>query len=137
MLKSCLTCPLLAIFINVTVKGSQLIIALTCPNNHENIRKSQPTVHQYSQGNVSLSAAVLFSAITFERIAKYFDIANIQRITKPSYYAIQRKFLAEAVYLNYSCMNSLLVRNIKRERECKLSRDGKHDSSGHNAKYIP
>ena len=94
---------------NVTVKGSQLIIALTCPNNHENIRKSQPTVHQYSQGNLTLSAAVLFSAITFERIATYFDIANIQRITKPSYYAIQRKFLAEAVYLNYSCMNALLV----------------------------
>ena len=39
--KSCLTCSLLAAVKNVTVKGSQLIVALTCPNNHENIWKSQ------------------------------------------------------------------------------------------------
>ena len=39
--KSCLTCSILAAVKNVTVKGSQLIVALTCPNNHENIWKSQ------------------------------------------------------------------------------------------------
>ena len=72
----------------------------------------------------------------FERIAKYFDIANIQWITKTSYYAIQRKFLAGVVHLNYSHMNASLVRNLKRERECKLSGDGRHDSPGHNAKYV-
>ena len=61
LLKSCLICFLLATVKNVTVKGSQLIVALTCPNNHENIWKSQPTVNRYSQGNLTLSAAAFFS----------------------------------------------------------------------------
>ena len=38
--------------------------------------KSQPTVNRYSQRNLTLSTAVLFSKNTFERIAKYFDIAK-------------------------------------------------------------
>ena len=33
-------------------------------------------------------------------------------------------------------MSTSLVRNIKRERDCKLSGDLKHDSLGHNAKYV-
>ena len=78
LLKSCLTCSLRATVKNVTGKGFQLIVVLTCPNNHENIWKSPPTVNRYSQGNLTLSAAVLFCANTFERIAKYFDISNIQ-----------------------------------------------------------
>ena len=41
LLKSCLTFSLLATVKDVTIKGSQLIVALTCPNNHENIWKSQ------------------------------------------------------------------------------------------------
>ena len=115
LLKGCLTCSLLATVKNVTVRGSQLIVALTCPNNYENIWKSQPTVNRYSQGNLTLSVAVLFSANMFERIAKYFDIANIQWITKTSYYVIKRIFSAGVVHLNYSRMNASLVRNLKRE----------------------
>ena len=121
LLKTRLTCSLLETVMNVTVKGSQLIVALTCTNNHEDIWKSKLTINRYSQGNLTLSAAVLFSAKTFERIAKYFDIANIQWITKTSYYAIQRNILAGVVHLNYFRMNGSLVRNLKRERECKLS----------------
>ena len=45
LLKSCLTCSLLATMKNVTVKGSQLVVALTYPNNYENMWKSQPTVN--------------------------------------------------------------------------------------------
>ena len=136
LLRSCLTCSLLENVKNDTIKGSQLTISLTCPNNHENIWKSQPTFIRYSQRNLTLYAAVLFSVNTFERIAKYFGIANIQWITKTSDYAIQSKYLAGVVYLNYSRMNVSLVRNLKREIECRLSGDGRHDSPGHNAKYL-
>ena len=136
LLKSCSTCFILATVNNVKVKGSQLIVALTCPNNHENMWKSQTIVNQYCRGNSTLPATVLFSANTFERIAMYFDIASIQWITKTSYYTIQMKFLARVVHLNYSCMNASSVRKLKRVRECKLSGDGRHDSPCHNAKYV-
>ena len=83
-----------------------------------------------------MSAAVLFSANSFERNANYFDITSIQWITESSYYAIQRRFLAGIVHLNYSRMSASLVRNLKRERGCRLSGDGRHDSPGHNLKYV-
>ena len=136
LLRNCLTCSLPATIKNLKVKGSQLIVKLACQNHHENIWKSQPTVNRCSQGNLTLSAAVLFSANTFEKIAKYFDIANIQWIAKTSYYAVQRRFLAGVVHLNYSRMNASLVNRLKHEEECKLSGDGRHDSPGHNAKYV-
>ena len=136
LLRNCLTCSLPATIKNIKVKGSQLIVKLACPNHHENIWKSQSTVNRYSQGNLTLSAAVLFSANTFEKIAKYFDIANIHWITKTSYYAVQRKFLTRVVHLNYSRMNTSLVDRLKNEGECKLSGDGRHDSPGHSAKYV-
>ena len=136
LLRNCLTCSLPATIKNIKVKGSQLIVKLAFPNHHQNIWKTQPTVNQYSQGNLTLSAAVLFSANTFEKIANCFDIANIQWITKTRYYAVQRKFLAGVVHLNCSRMNTSLVNRLKNEGECKLSGDGRHDSPGHNAKYV-
>ena len=93
--------------------GSQLIVAPTCPNSHKNIWKSQATVNQHSQGHLTFSAAFLFSTNTLERTAKFFHIANIQWIIKTSYYAIQMKFLAGFVHLNYFRMNTSLVRHIK------------------------
>ena len=85
-------------------KASELIVTLPCPNNHENVWKSQHSVNRYSQGNFILSAAVLFIVKTCERIAKYFGIANIQCITKTSYYVNQRKFLAGVLYCKpYEC----------------------------------
>ena len=136
LLRNCLTCSLPATIKNIKVKGSQLIVKLACLNHHENIWKSEPTVNRYSQGNLTLSAAVLFSANTFEKIAKYFDIANIQWITKTSYYAVQRKFLAGVVHLNYSRMNASLINRLKNEGECKLNGDRRLDSPDHNAKDV-
>ena len=77
LLKIWLTCFLFAAIKNITVKGSQLIVKLICPNKHENIWKSQLSANRYSKGNLTLSAVILFSKNTFEKIARYFDIINV------------------------------------------------------------
>ena len=79
----------------MTVKGSQLIVKLICPYKYENVRKSQ------------------------KKITKYFDIADVQWITKTSYYAIQKKFLVGVVHLNYCRMNASLVSRLKVEGDVK------------------
>ena len=61
---------------------------------------------------------------------------SILTLPKTSYDAIQRNILAGVVYLNYSRMNASLVRNLKREREWKLSGDERNDSPDHNGKYV-
>ena len=77
-LNKCLTCCLPASVTNITLKCSQLIVQLICPDNHKTTWISQPSDQRYSKGNLSLAAAVLFSANTFKKISKHFEIANIE-----------------------------------------------------------
>ena len=112
LLNTCLTSSLPATIKNITLKCSQLIVKLICPNKHENTWKSQLGVTQCSKGNLIISAAVLCSRNMFEKIAWYFSIANIQWITKTNYYVIQKKFLAGDVDLNYFHMNASLVSRL-------------------------
>ena len=93
-------------------------------------------MQRYSKGNLSLAAAVLFSANTFQKISKDFEITNIQWITKTSYYSIPDKFLARAVNKNYSKMNASVTHRLIEQGLCKLSGAGWCDSSGYNAKYL-
>ena len=92
LLQRCLhlACVLPAAITNVAFKGSRLIVKLKCQSGHTNMWKSQPTCNRYSVGNLTSAAAVLFSANTYQRIASFFDIANIQWLSKTSYYAIQK-----------------------------------------------
>ena len=87
LLKTCLTFSLLETIKNVTVKGSQLIVALTCTNNHENIWKSKPTINRYSQGNLTLSAAVLSVQ---KRLKELLSI-----LTSPTFNGLQKLALTQ------------------------------------------
>lgn len=94
------------------------------------------SVDRFSKGNLIVSVMVFFSINTFEKIARYFDIADVQWITKTSYYAIQKKSLAGVVHLDYFRIKTSLVRGLKVEGEIKMSVNGKHDSPTHDAKYV-
>ena len=74
--------------------------------------RSQRSVQQNSKGNLSLAGAILFSANAFQKISKHFEIANIQWITKTSYYSIPDKFLARAFDKNYSNMNASIAHRL-------------------------
>ena len=72
-------------------RGSLLTVKTVCINGHKNIWKSQPSFKSQWLGNIRMSAAILFSANTFTRIAEYFRLADIQWIGKTRYYAFQKK----------------------------------------------
>ena len=78
LLNKYLTCCLPASVTNITLKCSQLIVQLICPDNHKTTWISQPSDQRYSKGNLNLAAAVLFSANTLKKISKHFEIANIE-----------------------------------------------------------
>ena len=113
-----------------------MLVQSICSDKHKTIWRSQPLVHRYSKGNLRLAAAVLFSANTFQKISKYFEITNIQWITKTSYYSIQVKILTCFVNKNYSKINASITHRLIEQRPCKLSGDGRCDSPGWNAKYL-
>ena len=101
-----------------------------------NTWKSQPTCNRYSVGNLTSAAAVLFSANTYQRIASFFDIANIQWLSKTSYYAIQKRYLTGIVNKNYIKMSKSILEEVKGKGSCYLTGYGRCDSPGHNAKYL-
>ena len=94
LLQRCLhpTCHLASKIKNFSLKGCQLIVSLQCSDIHTSFWKSQPACNRFSVGNLMSAAAILFSMNTYQRIASFFQFANIQWILKKSYYEIQKNF---------------------------------------------
>ena len=103
LLRRCLhlTCFLPAKIKNFSLNGCQLIVSLQCSDDHTSFCKSQPDCNRFSVGNLMSAVAVLFSADTYQRIASFFQLANIQRISKTSYCETQKKFLVGIVNRNF------------------------------------
>ena len=62
---------------DATTKGTLLIVNLICVNNHSSQWLSQPRFRRQGSGNLLLSASVLFSGNTYQRIKEMMDIAKI------------------------------------------------------------
>ena len=93
-----------------------LTVITVCTNGHKNIWRSQPPVKRQWMGNIRLSAAVLFSANTFTKIAEYFRLANVQWLGKTRYYAFQRKYLSGVVNEAYVKEKEVLLGDLKKKR---------------------
>ena len=132
----CFTCFFSTKSLIRNTRGSLLIVQTVCINRHKNIWKSQPSVKRQWLGNIRMSAAVLFSANTFTRIAEYFRLADIQWIGKTRYYAFQKKYISGVVNEAYSKEKDILMTQLNRKGHCRLSGDGRCDSPSHNVKYL-
>ena len=82
LLRRCLhpTCFLPAKIKNFSLKGCQLIVSLQCSDDHTSFWKSQPDCNRFLFGNLMNAAAVLFSANTYQRIASFFQLANVWQV---------------------------------------------------------
>ena len=87
-------------------------------------------------GNLTNAAAVLFSANTYQRLARFFDLAGIQWITKTCYYSIQDQYLHGVVNKFYKEQLKTILEEIKQSNAVEFGGDGRCDSPGHNAKYL-
>ena len=86
---------------NLAFKGSQLIVRLKCQEGYETEWKYQPNCNHYTVRNLISAASVLFSANTYQRLARFFDLADTQWISKTSFYAIQNLYFYGIVNRNY------------------------------------
>ena len=109
---------------------------MTCSNGHKNIWRSQPSINHQSLGNILISSATLSSPNTFQIIFYFFRLVGIQCIGKTRFYEFQRRYLAGVVQERYCRENNSILNQLKEQGSCRLSGDGRCDSSGHNAKYL-
>ena len=121
---------------NLAIKRSQLIVRIKFQESHETEWKSQPNCIHYSVGNLTSPDSVLFSANTYQRLARFFDLAGIQWISKTSFYATQNHYVYGIVNRNYIETSKAILEDMKQAKSIDLSGDGRCDSPGHNAKYL-
>ena len=53
-----------------------IIVDLLCKNQHRTTWRSQPIKNGISTGNINISAGILFSGNTFQRIKEILNIFN-------------------------------------------------------------
>ena len=138
LLERCLfpACVLSSAVTSLIYKGSQLIVTMKCQGGHTMTWNSQPNCNHYSVGNLVGAASVLFSANTYQRLASFFELANIQWLSKTSFYAIQKRYLTGVVNKTFIEKSAEIFNDIKNRGVYSLSGDGRCDSPGHNAKYL-
>ena len=59
------------------IQGSASVVELICEDGHILLCRSQPPTSNYYEGNILLAASILFSANTFLKIKKYFELTCI------------------------------------------------------------
>ena len=74
-----------------------LIITLLCAENHEIVWYSQPNLSGMAAGNIFLSAAILFTCNTFQRIKELLNVINVSFISHSTFNKIQKKYLFPAI----------------------------------------
>ena len=132
----CITCGSSAKVTRHFINGTALIVNILCVNKHKNTWKSQSLINRYYNGNISLSACILFSSNTFTKIQKYFKLAKIPFISESSYYRIQKKYIFPVANEAWQIEQASLLDEIRNTTGRVLGGDGRCDSPGHNAKYL-
>ena len=135
LLQRCSECSAVASVTKTFIKGTMLVVDLSCPNFHHTTWRSQPIVRGRAIGNLALSAGILFSGNTFQRIKELMEIANVSFFSHTTFNQIQKKILYPAVHRVYLTNRTIHLENAKEEPELHLLGDGRSDSPGYSAKY--
>ena len=136
LLQYCLSCPAKALASGVFVQGSALVVELICEDSHMLLWRSQPRPSNFYEGNILSAASILFSANTFSKIKKYFELACISFMSHTSYYNLQRDYLFGVANEDWVNEEKEVVSKIYQPHPCVFSGDRRCESPGHNAKYL-
>ena len=131
----CLNCRCAASITNIVTRWSKLTVSLLCINGHETTWNSQPSVRGMSQGNMLISASILFTGNTFGRIAEFFNTAKVKFFSKSTYNEIQRNYLFSVINKWYVSNKTVILNELRLLPFVDLVGDGRCDSPGYNAKY--
>ena len=136
LLQYCLSCPAKVLASGVFIQGSALVVELICEDSHMLLWRSQPRPSNFYEGNILSAASILFSANTFSKIKKYFELACISFMSHTSYYNLQRDYLFGVANEDWVNEEKEVVSKIYQPHPCVFSGDRRCESPGHNAKYL-
>jgi len=93
-------------------------------------------VKDLPEGNLLLSASILFSGASFAKVSRVFSAMNISSISQTTFYDHNKKLLQPTIISLWNdTQNQLLDWLSQRPGEIVLGGDMRADSPGHSAKY--
>ena len=93
LLEYCLSCLAKAFVNSVFIQRSALVVELICEDGHISLWRLQRQTSNFYERTIVLAATILFSANTFSKIKKYFELACIPFISHTSYFNLQKHYL--------------------------------------------
>ena len=132
---SCRECFQDCVIEKVTFRGTFVSIKTRCTNNHELEWNSQPELKKGNAGNILLSAAILYSGNTFQRITELLKMINVIHFSGSKFYEIQKHYLFPALNSTYKFFRQNLFDSNIASPINHYSGDGRCDSPGYSAKY--
>lgn len=115
--------------------GTLLRVEYSCVSGHTGVWLSQPLLkHRMAAGNLLLSAAILFTGASYERIREIAEVLHMPIMCENQFYAIQDKYLFPIVHTVYTDTKEALLGYMGDDPTTLLG-DGRCDSPGFSAKY--
>ena len=91
----------------ISTKGTLVTVELFCSSNHNSSWRSQPFVKGIAAGNLLLSAAILFSGNTYQRIFDLTKSLKLLMFSSGTFFSIQKSYLFPAVNRIYQTHRQL------------------------------
>lgn len=121
------------------VLGSCLKVRITCEAGHVRKWESSPMLRdskgtEFSEVNVALSAAILFSGNHYEKIKRLFDCLNMPIVTDGTFTDLSKVHVYPVIDDWSQCMQEALFSFIG-DKPIALAGDGRADSPGFSAQF--
>lgn len=123
------------------ISGTNILIYIEYLCNHNEVTWSGQAFigkgnGKIASGNLLLSAATLYSGLTYTRVKKLADLINVAFISESTFYGFQRDILLPVINERWVAERQRLVDEAQVSSEkLTLGGDGRCDSPGFCAKY--
>ncbi|XP_077152034.1 uncharacterized protein LOC143816018 [Ranitomeya variabilis] len=116
------------------INGTFITVHVSCGNHNYKLWESQPQTGGIPAGNLLLSAAILFSGLTYVKVRHVFHILGLLCIDKSTYLKNQTYHLFPVINNQWILEQNAVVDNLKKTPLC-LAGDGQRDHLGHLTKH--
>ena len=115
--------------------GSMVTFKMEYLEGHEYNWRSQPMIQGVPAGNILVAAAVLFTGLTYAKIAAFAAALHLVIISKSTFYRIQKEKLFPVVQEAWQEQHNFIIADLQSQEKLILAGEGRCDSPGHSAKY--
>ena len=133
LFKICPDCKEDVSSIHKIVTGTMLTVSYKCTLGHTNVWRSQPSLRRMPSGNLLISAAILLSGSSYNKIQNFFSILRMPVLSESEFYRIQSTYLNPTIN-DYWTLHQTAILSVLSENSMVLCGDARSDSPGYSAK---